>query len=480
MTQIVFPSNPVLLVDDEIEILKSFEFTLRSGGVKNILSCHDSREVMPLLLRQKIEVILLDLTMPYISGEELLPMITQEFPDTPVIIITGNDEVDTAVQCMKTGAFDYTVKPVEKGRLVSGVRRAIEYRELQKENRMLKERILKDRLENPDAFSEIITNNKAMHSLFQYVESIAESPQPMLITGETGVGKELMARAIHTLSNRRGPFITVNVAGIDDNVFSDTLFGHIKGAFTGADEIRKGLVDQASGGTLLLDEIGDLSLDSQVKLLRLLQERQYLPLGSDLPKMSDARIVVTTNQDLQALQKTGRFRKDLYYRLSAHHLHIPPLRNRYEDLPLLVDHFINETSQSLGKKTPTYPPELITLLSNYHFTGNIRELKTMIYDAVRNHKSKKLSLKRFKMQIDKERTNFSSDQRQSSTKDDSWFSGFGQLPTLDQACRLLIAEAMLRTNNNQSMAARLLGISRQRLARRLNSAPQIEFSLLEK
>lgn len=469
MKQPLFPSNPVLLVDDESEMLRSFNLALRSNGINNVSLCQDPRDVMPLLSKRKAEVILLDLTMPFISGDELLPMITEEFPEIPIIIITGNNEVDTAVQCMKDGAFDYMVKPVEKNRLVSGVSRAIEIRELQYENRLLKERILLGDLENPDVFSEIVTNNRSMRSLFQYVETIAKSPQPVLITGETGVGKELMAKAIHTLSLRHGPFVTVNAAGIDDNIFSDTLFGHTKSAFTGADEMRKGLVEKASGGTLLLDEIGDLSPESQVKLLRLVQEREYFPLGSDLPKITDARIIAATNYDLQALQKTGRFRKDLYYRLCAYHLYIPPLRERLDDLQLLVDHFLTKVSQTLGKKKPSFPGELITLLSNYHFPGNIRELQTMIFEAVTCHKSKKLSMIRFKAHIERERSISGAASEQFSSKHDSWPAGPGPMPTLDQANRLLFAEAMKRSNNNQTMAAELLGISRQRLARHLKA-----------
>ncbi|MBW1897549.1 MAG: sigma-54-dependent Fis family transcriptional regulator [Deltaproteobacteria bacterium] len=469
MKQPLFPSNPILLVDDEAEMLKSYKLVLRFNNINNVLLCQDPRDVMPLLSKRKAEVILLDLTMPFISGDELLPMITGEFHEIPVIIITGTNEVDTAVQCMKDGAFDYIVKPVEKNRLVSTVSRAIEIRELQHENRLLKERILFGSLENPDAFSEIVTNNRSMRSLFQYVETIAQSPQPVLITGETGVGKELMAKAVHTLSLRHGPFVTVNAAGIDDNIFSDTLFGHNKGAFTGADGMRKGLVEKASGGTLLLDEIGDLSADSQVKLLRLLQEREYLPLGSDLLKISDARIIVSTNRDLKALQKSGRFRKDLYYRLRTHHLHIPPLRERLDDLPLLVDHFLDKAARSLGKKKPSPPAELITLLSNYHFPGNIRELETMIYDAVISHKSKKLSMGRFQIHIKQERSAAGAVSEQFFSGHDSRFACSEPLPTLEQANRFLIEEAMKRSDSNQSMAARLLGISRQRLGRHLKA-----------
>lgn len=474
MNQNPFPSRPVLLVDDEIEMLKSFQMALRTGGINHIVRCNDGREVMSILSKQEVEVILLDLMMPFISGEELLPVIVQEFPEIPVIVVTGNNEVETAVKCLKANALDYIVKPVEKSRLVSSVKSAIERRALEKEPRILRKHTLSDTLENPDLFSEIITNDKKMLALFHYAESIGRSSEPVFITGETGVGKELMAKAIHTLSNRRGPSLSVNVAGIDNEIFSDTLFGHVKGAFTGADRARQGLVEKASGGSLLLDEIGDLSPDLQIKLLRLLQEREYFPLGSDVPKMTDARIIVTTNQDLQMLQKAGRFRKDLYYRLCAHHIHIPPLRERQDDIPLLIDHFLKEASQSFGKKRPSPPSELLTLLSNYHFPGNIRELKAMIYDAMTRHKSKMLSLSHFKKHIAQLTPFTETDSNQFPSGDVSRLPASGPLPTLKQANRILMTEAMKRSNNNQSMAARLLGITRQRLGRHLKSVLQTE------
>ena len=465
----VNPDLPVLLVDDEPAMLTSYSLSLRSGGLKSIITCRDSRDVIPLLEEHDVGIIVLDLMMPHISGEELLPQITREFPDIPVIVITGNNEVDVAVRCMKSGAFDFMVKPVEKTRFVSGVTRAVELRELQNENRLLKQHILSAKIENPRAFAEMKTNNKKMLSLFQYVESIADSRQPVLITGETGVGKELMARSIHTLGGHAGPLVSVNVAGIDDNIFSDTLFGHAKGAYTGATEARKGLVDKAAGGTLLLDEIGDLKLDSQVKLLRLLQEKEYFPLGSDIRKTTDARIMVTTNQDLQTLQKEGKFRKDLYFRLHTHHICIPPLRERLDDLPLLVDHFLAAAAESLGKKRPSPADSLLPMLSAYHFPGNIRELQTMIYDAVSTHKSKKLSLERFKTHLDREIPTDDGDWRLTATVTGFGYGDSNPLPTLDQANRLLMTEAMKRTNNNKSMAARLIGISRQRLARHLQA-----------
>jgi DNA-binding NtrC family response regulator len=464
MNESTYPHFPVMLVDDEEQALNSFEMALRSARMNHFIRCQDSREVMRLLREQEVEVMLLDLRMPHLSGEELLPMIGGDFPEVPVIVITGANDVDTAVKCMKAGAFDYILKPVEKNRLIAGVRRAIEIRELQRENRMLRAHVLTGQVEHPEAFSEIVTCSPAMRSIFQYIEAICTSPRPVLITGETGVGKELVARSVHALSGRKGGFVPVNVAGLDDNVFADTLFGHKKGAFTGADQARSGLVEQASGGSLFLDEIGDLNAASQVKLLRLLQDGEFFPLGSDVPKRSDARIVVATNQNLGALEASGNFRKDLYYRLCDHHVHIPPLRERLEDLPLLVEHFLEKTSKTLGKKKPTPPEELVTLLSTYDFPGNIRELESMLIDAVSAHKGGKLSMEMFKGHIFKDRIPYELD----LPKEQQTFMTFPEkLPTLKEAEDLLIREALQRAEGNQSIAALCLGISRQALNKRL-------------
>ena len=467
MATSTYPHLPVMLVDDEIQALDSFELALRSGNVNHFIRCQDSRDVISLLAEQEIEVMLLDLRMPHLSGEELLPQVTSDFPHVPVIVITGADDVETAVRCMKAGAFDYIVKPVERSRLIASVKRAIELGELRRQNQLLKAHVLSDRLQNPEAFSEIITTSKIMRSIFQYIESIATSPQPVLITGATGVGKELVARAVHTISRRQGDFIAVNVAGLDDSVFADTLFGHRKGAFTGADQTRTGLAEKASGGTLFLDEIGDLSPASQVKLLRFLQEGEFFPLGSDVAKRSDARIVVATNQELESLQDSGTFRKDLYYRLRIHHVHIPPLRERTEDLPLLMNHFLEKAAKMLGKKKPTPPKELITLLGAYHFPGNIRELESLIFDAVSKHTAGKISTKVFREYISKKHPLFPTDSKEMVTKETPLLSFSEQLPTLKQAEQLLISEAMKRSDSNQAIAAMHLGISRQALNRRL-------------
>lgn len=465
------PNFPILVVDDEPLIRKSFEVALKTAGFRNLILCGEPGRVAGILAGQEIAAVLLDLNMPGVSGQELLELIASEFPEVPVIVITGSNDVETAVHCMKRGAFDYLVKPVEKNRLIAVVRRVIEMRELRHENSQLKQRMLAGNLARPEAFVEIVTNNSRMLALFQYVESIAASPQPVLITGETGAGKELMAGVLHYLSGRTGECVVVNVAGIDDNAFTDTLFGHLKGAFTGADVARAGLVEKAAGGTLVLDEIGDLSKESQVKLLRLIQEREYYPLGSDMAKESSARIVVSTNQDLRQLQETGAFRKDLYFRLRGHRVEIPPLRSRQDDLPLLLDHFLEKAAKALGRDTPSYPAQLLPLLAQYAFPGNVRELEAMVYDAVSTMRGRTVALERFHHHIG-----------QGGGGGDAGFAvpafpeaGMplqlaGPLPTLKEASRLLIREAMRRSDNNQSMAARLLGISRQTLARHLQES----------
>lgn len=469
-----FPSLPVLLVDDEEQFLLSTSVTLSVDGINNVIPCHDSREVMDLLSEQDFSVIALDMNMPHLSGFELLPTIVQDFPDIPVIIITGLNEVDTAVDCMKCGATDFITKPVDDARLVTAIRHAIEIREMRSENALLKQYLLSDRLEHPEAFSDIVTGSDNMRSIFQYVEAISRTSMPVLITGETGVGKELIARAIHDLSDRKGGFVPVNVAGVDDTLFSDTLFGHERGSFTGADRDRKGLIEQASNGTLFLDEIGDLSRESQVKLLRLVQEGKYYPIGSDVPRLSDARIVVATNKDITSMQEKDEFRKDLYYRLRTHHIHIPPLRDRKGDIPLLVEHFLEKSAHELDKKKPTPPRELSTLLSTYHFPGNIRELEGMIFDAISRHESGVLSMESFRAKLGykqaAQRTMHAEGVEETTLAEDRKVLFTEQLPTLKEAEQMLIDEALKRCDGNRTIAAQLLGLSRRALSNRLSRA----------
>ena len=461
----LYPSFGVLLVDDELPWLRSLSLTLEGpGGVTNLLQCQDSREVMSVLGKNDIGLVLLDLTMPHIAGEELLEKIVTEYPQTRVIILSGMNQLETAVNCMRSGAFDYFVKTVDEERLVDGVRRAIQMVELESENHAIRRRFFHDQIDAPEVFASIVTDNTAMRARFQYLEAVAPSSQPILITGESGVGKELVAQVIHTLSGNGGALVSVNVAGLDDNVFADTLFGHIRGAFTGAESVRKGMIERAAGGTLFLDEIGDLNPASQVKLLRLLQNGEYYPLGSDQPKQMTARVVVATHADLDAKMAAGEFRRDLYYRLYSHHVNLPPLRERKDDLPLLLEHFLAEAANKLGKKKPTPPKELVLLLSTYSFPGNIRELEAMVYDAVSQHNGKTLSMQSFLKRIGGQVNHRSVNQ---PLLTDNPFVQLESLPTLQQAGKMLVDEAMQRSTGNQSIAARLLGISQPALSKRL-------------
>ena len=466
----MYPALPILVVDDEEAILLSIDTTLQMAGFNNVITCSDSRRAVELLADQQMEVILLDLNMPHMDGREMLDIINREYPSIPVIIVTGAVDVETAVGCMRSGAFDYIVKPVEEDRLVAALQRALAFIELKRENFALKQHILSDTLENPAAFEHIITASKKMLSIFQYIESIAQTSQPALIRGETGVGKELIARTLHDLSGLRGRFVAVNVAGLDDNVFSDTLFGHVQGAFTGAERKRSGLIEKAGGGTLFLDEIGDLSPASQVKLLRLVQEGEYFPLGQDEAKTSDARIVASTNVDLWQLQEEGRFRKDLNYRLRTHRIYIPPLRERKGDIPLLLNHFIDKAARTLKVDKPHIPEELNTLLKTYSFPGNVRELQTLVFDAVSRHKGGTLSMSVFKAHLRSHQQRHMPDSSVDSNvvPEDQDRIRFGDtLPTIQDAVRLLVNEALQRADGNQTIAAGLLGISQQALSKRL-------------
>jgi DNA-binding NtrC family response regulator len=468
MSEGINPEFKILLVDDEQPWLRSLSLTLEGpGGYNNLLSCSDSREVKNILATQDIGLILLDLTMPYIGGESLLESIVADHPQITVIILSGMNQVETAVKCLKLGAFDFIVKSTDEDQLLDRVQRAVHIAELERENLALSRGLLKQQLQHPEAFRSILSQDSGMQAIFQYVESVAATKRPILISGESGVGKELIARALHQLSGRGGELVAVNVAGLDDNVFSDSLFGHVRGAFTGADTARAGMVEKAAGGTLFLDEIGDLSQASQVKLLRLLQSGEYYPLGSDQPQHMQARVVVATHHDLIALQQSGKFRKDLYYRLRTHHVEIIPLRKRRGDIPLLLHYFVELAAKELAQDIPQVPDSLIALLTNYDFPGNVRELKMLVYDAVSTSQNNVLSLTQFKQAIGAAPE---SGDRLNALQAEQLFSSLDQLPTLSETGALLVAEAMQRAQGNQSIAARMLGISQPALSKRLKNA----------
>jgi DNA-binding NtrC family response regulator len=471
MSKTLYPALPVLIVDDEESFLRSLTISLaRHAGINNVLALSDPREVEPLLQKQRISLALVDYTMPHLDGKAILDLICREYPEVPVIILTGRDQVETAVSCMKLGAFDFFVKTTEDERLMSGIQKALRMSELQQENLKLQENYMQGELNNPSAFEGIVTRSDKMFKALKYVEAIHGSRQPVLITGESGAGKELVARSLHQLACQKEPWVAVDVAGLDDDMFADTLFGHVKGAYTGAEHARMGLVEQAAGGILFLDEIGSLSQSSQLKLLRLLQDGEYRPVGGDRTKRSATRIVAATNQDLSRLQESGEFRRDLFYRLRTHHVHLPALRQRPEDIPLLLDYFLAEAAKEFNKNNPTPPPELDILLATYHFPGNVRELRAMVYDAVSTHKTRKLSMDAFKRAMGREDSRELAAQVEAgieAAQSERAVAFAEEIPTIRELTTQLIAEASQRAGGNQSIMAGMLGISRPALNKRL-------------
>jgi DNA-binding NtrC family response regulator len=467
MNEQLYPKDPILLIDDETNTLRSYELALQSAGINNIITCSSGIQGREIVKEQNIELILLDMMMPEILGDELLGEFTEQYPEIPVIMVTYVKSLEKAVECIHHGAAEYLAKPVNIDKLLGKIRKHIDINELKRENKRLRNTLLSEgNSKYSKSFSPIITNNKFMYSLFRYCSAIANSKYAILVTGETGVGKELFAKALHVESKCQGELVTVNIAGLDDNMISDTLFGHTKGAFTGAHSDRPGVIEKASNGTLFIDEIGDLNMASQIKLLRLLQQREYLPLGSDKVKTSSARVILATHRDLHELQRDEKFRKDLYYRIATHHIEIPPLRDRSDDIILLLNFFISKTVKELKKKEPYYPNELVTLLKSYHFPGNIRELEAMVYDAISSHQSKTLSTKVFSAHI--KRNSRGCIIRQGRDGDlKACLANLVSLPDSKELNEALTQEAMKRSAGNQSVAAGMLNITPQALNTRL-------------
>ncbi len=449
----------ILLIDDENEWLASFKRTLlrhEIADASHIFTSSSRAAASGVLRSNRIDLVFLDLMMNGDSGEDILGYLRADYPETAVIIITGVNDIQTAVRCMKLGAVDYFNKTVFVDELMASVQRVIKICELEKENRELKRWILAD---NHDytRFDSFITTNQKMLSIFQYLTAVAHSSQSILITGESGTGKGLLAKAIAEVSRPGKPFVSVNVAGLDAHMFTDTLFGHAKGAFTGADSKRTGMIQQTRDGVLFLDEIGELPIESQLKLLYVTQNGEYQALGSDAILKTGARFIFATNQDLEEKQLQGTFRKDLYYRLKTHHVHIPPLRERREDIPLLVEHFVKKSAADMSVPVPAVPDEVIHLLQTFSFPGNVRELAAMVYDAVAKFRGNALRPEDFE------------DGRPSrETGKTGLFDGIAnELPTVDNVITELISVAMRLSGNNQSRAAALIGLSQSTLSRKL-------------
>lgn len=456
----------VLLVDDERLALNAYSLSLRSGGIGPVVACQSPLDALDLVRNRDFSLAFLDLSMPGMSGEALLEQIRLLRPDLPVVILTAFNDAETAMRCIHAGAKDFLVKPVDKNRLLTTARRILEDRALRLENLRLKTQLLAHDDPSHPAFADILTRCDAMHAVFRYARAIADSPDPVFITGETGTGKDLMARAIHRLSERQGDFVAVNVAGLDEQMFNDVLFGHAKGAYTGALQDRDGLLLKARGGTLFLDEIGDVSLPLQSKLLRVLESGEFYASGCDDLRRSDARIVVATNRDPRELCDGGRMRRDLFYRLDVHRIALPPLRERPADVPLLANAFAALSAQSLNRPPPSFDPDAMAWLSSHDWPGNVRELKAVVADAARRASNGVVSLELLGVGRRSPPSPAPCPEPLNSSPE-------APLPTIRQAIDDLVRLALLQAGGNQRRAASILGISQPALSKRLKGMKKV-------
>jgi DNA-binding NtrC family response regulator len=362
----------LLIVDDELGARQSLEVILEDDY--RVLSAMNGHEALAILQREAIDLVLLDVNMPDMDGLEVLEKIKEQDDETDVIMVSALNLARQAADAIKSGAYDYITKPYEPEDILSTVNRVISKQRLHRELDLLRKEVEESR-----GFDEIVSQNKGMFEIFQLIKKVAYTSSNILITGESGTGKELIARSIHRQGNRKnGPFVAVNCAAIPSELMESEMFGHEKGAFTGAHTRTIGKFEYANGGTLFLDEISALRSDLQAKLLRVLQEREIERIGSNKPIRVDIRVIAATNTNLEDAVSKGKFRQDLYFRLNVVPISIPPLRDRKEDIPLLANHFLNKFNAAFNKKIPGFTEKAVDVLGRYYWPGNIRELENLV------------------------------------------------------------------------------------------------------
>jgi|YelNatPaOPRAMG01_1025707.scaffolds.fasta_scaffold00104_3 DNA-binding NtrC family response regulator len=367
----------VLVVDDERDLLQSLEKALVKEGYRVFLA-ERARLGLEILQRESVDVVLSDLRMPEMSGTEFLRECKRISPETEVIMLTAYGTVESAVEAMKEGAYDFITKPFKRVTVLKAIQKALEKQALSRENLLLRQQ-----LESARAKEQMIGTSPAIRRVLELVRRVAPINTTVLITGESGTGKELVARLIHQYSPRRNaPFMAINCGAIPENLIESELFGHVKGAFTGATRDKDGLFKVANGGTLFLDEVCAIPLNLQVRLLRAIEEKEFLPVGGTRPVRVDVRILAASNRDLAAEVREGRFREDLFYRLNVVNIDIPPLRERKEDIPLLVQYFVERHNRALGKRVRGVDDQTMSVLVNYEWKGNVRELENVIERAM--------------------------------------------------------------------------------------------------
>jgi DNA-binding NtrC family response regulator len=439
----------LLIVDDEKVALKNLEYVLKKEGYE-VTATQSGANALGLLDKQLFDVILTDLRMEKVDGMQVLKKCRESCPDSEVIMITGFATLESAVEAMKHGAFYYIAKPFRLDEVRKVVSEALEKIRLKRENRELRQQI-----ERYQGHVKIITQDAAMQKLLEMARQVAPTDCNVLITGESGTGKELFARYLHCHGNRiDGPFLAVNCGAFSEELLTNELFGHEKGAFTGASGDKKGLIEAASGGTLFLDEITEMSPSMQVKLLRVIQEREVLRLGGTEPIKVDVRFVAATNRDLQESMKNGSFRQDLYFRLNVVNLHIPPLSQRKEDIPLLSCFHLNKFTALMKRPVMEISPEAMALLKVYDFPGNVRELENIIERGVAISSGNVI-----------EAAHLPDDLRELSIR--TFRRKDGKIPTLEDQEKDYIRWVLMESGGNQTLAAQTLGIDRVSLWRKL-------------
>ena len=439
----------ILVIDDEKNIREGLQMALEDDGYE-VLTAADGTAGLQKALSDVVDLIITDLRMPGIGGQELLRRVTSETPGVPVIVLTGHGTVETAVEAMRMGAYDFLTKPLDLDRLSLLVKRALQNREL-----VLRHRELEEQLQSNKTFEHIIGKSAAMEHVFEMIRKVAPSRASVLITGESGVGKELIASAIHNLSPRKDKsYIKVHCAALAESLLESELFGHEKGAYTGAVSQKRGRFELADGGTIFLDEIGEINQNLQIKILRVLQEKQFERVGGEKSVTVDTRLITATNRDLEKEVENGTFRSDLYYRLNVVHIHVPPLRERKEDLPLLIAAFIKEFSEENAKSISGIEPKARAALYAYEWPGNIRQLRNCLESAVVMSSDDIIRLSDLPEHV-REAEQTAAIRVQIGT-------------TLAEAERHIILETLAAYKGNKSKTADILGIGRKTLHRKLD------------
>jgi DNA-binding NtrC family response regulator len=442
----------VLVVDDDSAMREMLVSLLEDHGFQ-ARAAASAEQAVEQVRETEFDAVLSDIRMPGKTGLDLLGELREIRAEMPVILMTAFGTIDSAVEAMRAGAFDYITKPFKRDEVLVVLERAFERRALEEENRRLRRAV-----DQTSSFGDLIGTSPAMREIFALIRKIAENRSSVLITGESGTGKELVARTIHFSGSRReSPFIPINCTAIPEGLLESELFGHVRGAFTGAVASKRGLFEKANGGTLFLDEIGDMGLGLQGKLLRVLQDREIRPVGSTQSVRVDVRIVAATNKDLRAEMEAGRFRRDLFYRLNVIPIHIPPLRERPDDVPTLAEFYVRKHASG-GRRALT--PEAIARLQHCRWEGNARELENVIERALALSDSLEIRPDDLPLGTDEET------ETEASSPDNLTRAAAHRRMSLEQLCDLYIDEILQLTGGNKVQAARILGINRRTLYRR--------------